>query len=132
MPTEPEVPQQLQWLYWGVVAPIATALTTLTYLIGKRKGGGESPAVDKERERLKEEVAALLRKDERNQINREIATACHDTEQRFNLAMAALRGDLEASAERVVKAVRESVEGQLKTLRDDTDRKLASLRRRRS
>jgi hypothetical protein len=136
MPTEPEIPQQFQALYWLVLAPIAAGLTRLLYLLGKRRKGGERDDDDadrrkaeKERDALKEEVAALLRKDERNQTNRDIAIACREIEQRFNMANAALRGDLETAAEKVVKAVRESLEGQIKTLRDDVNKKLAGLRR---
>jgi hypothetical protein len=101
MPTEPDIPQQLQPLYYLVILPIATVMTTITYFLGKRWGGGEGRGADKERERLKEEVATLLRKTERNQTDRDID---------------AQADKIREEVQQVVKSLRESFEVQFKEL----------------
>lgn len=128
MSIEPEAPQQLQWLYWLVVAPVATAVTTLMYLLGKRKSGGENNGpVDKERERLKEEVATLLRKTERNQTDRDIAIACHELEEEFDRKLAVMRRDMEENLQQVIKATREPLDRRLM----DTERQIIDIKRQR-
>lgn len=115
VPTDPELPQQFQPFYWYVVAPVIATVTTLFYLFGKRLKGGER-GEDKEHDRLKEEVAALLRKDERNQTNRDIYEHCDKLRDELRRSIADNRKDIDDNLQQVVKATRVALEDQIKAV----------------